>query len=119
MCVYTVPDTYTDEITPPEGCTLHDGAVPAEANAAPDNFNEWRFNMETLAWEMEAPSEEQLWARVRYARDSLLADTDWMTVRAQETGEAMPQAWLDYRQALRDITLQEDPANIVWPEAPA
>ena len=30
-----------------------------------------------------------------------------------------PQPWLDYRQALRDITNQADPMNIAWPVAPA
>ena len=102
----------------PEGCTLHEGAPPAEAFMPPDTINTWRFNMETLAWEMEPPSEELLWARVRYQRDEMLAACDWLTVRAQERGEPVPQAWLDYRQALRDITQQGDPENIVWPQAP-
>lgn len=102
----------------PEGCTLHEGAPPPEAFNLPDRINIWRFNMETLAWEMEPPSVETLWARARYLRDTLLAECDWVTVRATERGEAVPQEWLDYRQALRDITQQADPANIVWPEKP-
>ena len=102
----------------PDGCTLHDGLPPEEASIPPDTINTWRFNMETLAWEKEPPGEETLWARVRYQRDEMLAACDWLTVRAQERGEPVPQAWLDYRQALRDITQQSDPENIVWPQAP-
>ena len=33
-------------------------------------------------------------------------------------GTAVPQPWLDYRQALRDITKQPDPMNIDWPTPP-
>jgi hypothetical protein len=36
-------------------------------------------------------------------RDKLLAETDWMVIKAQETGVPVPQAWKDYRQALRDL----------------
>lgn len=113
---YNGPATMPIEV--PEGCTLHEGAPPAEANILPDLINIWRFNMETLAWEMEPPSEEKLWARVRHQRDEMLAECDWVTVRAQDTGQPVPQVWLDYRQALRDITRQADPENIVWPKKP-
>lgn len=40
----------------------------------------------------------------RSQRADRLAATDWIIIKAQETGEAMDQVWLDYRQALRDIT---------------
>lgn len=59
------------------------------------------------------------WAAVRAKRNALLAASDWIVTRAIERGEAVPAAWLAYRQALRDITLQADPFNIVWPPAPA
>ena len=41
---------------------------------------------------------------VRSQRDNILASTDWLIIKAQETGVAMDQVWVDYRQALRDIT---------------
>ena len=116
VAFYSVPSV---ECVPvPDDCTLHEGLPPDEAFVPPDDIEVWRFNMETLAWEIEPPSEETLWGRVRYQRDKLLAACDWVTVRAQDTGQPVPQEWLDYRQALRDITLQADPANIVWPQAP-
>ena len=47
---------------------------------------------------------------VRRRRDALLAESDWVTVKAVDQnaqdslGIQVPQAWLTYRQALRDIT---------------
>ena len=49
-------------------------------------------------------------ASVRTQRDKLLAESDWVTVKAVDQnaqdslGIQVPQVWLDYRQALRDIT---------------
>jgi hypothetical protein len=48
---------------------------------------------------------------VRSQRDTLLAESDWRVIKAQETGIPMSQAWVDYRQALRDITSH---ANFPW-----
>ena len=79
-----------------------------------------RYNLDTGAWEAAPPvPDDVLWAQVRARRDALLTQTDWLTVRAQEQGQPAPAEWLAYRQALRDITAQSDPANIVWPQAPA
>ena len=59
------------------------------------------------------------WTTVRRERDRKLDQTDWLRLREIDTGEPTPQAWLDYRQALRDITNQPDPLNIVWPIKPS
>ena len=59
------------------------------------------------------------WADIRSKRDGLLAETDWVVVKAQEVGEAVPAAWVTYSQALRDLPANTaDPANPVWPSAP-
>ena len=63
-------------------------------------------------------SVEKAWAAVRAERDRLLTATDWRLLRAAETGVPVEVEWLEYRQALRDITDQSDPFNIVWPVAP-
>lgn len=55
------------------------------------------------------------WAGVRQERNRLLAESDW-TQTSDATADK--QAWLIYRQALRDITTQTDPINIVWPIPP-
>ncbi len=58
------------------------------------------------------------WGSVREERNRKLQQSDWIVTKSLEIGETVPIEWLDYRQALRDITLQEDPYNIVWPEEP-
>lgn len=62
--------------------------------------------------------EEGLWATVRAIRNEHLARSDWThTVDSPLSIEQKTQ-WAEYRQALRDITSQPDPRNLVWPEAP-
>lgn len=52
-------------------------------------------------------------------RDKLLNESDWITIKAVERGEAVPNDWKTYRQELRDITAQTGfPHNIVWPIQP-
>lgn len=59
---------------------------------------------------------KKLELNIRYKRNQLLKDTDWTQV---DDAPVNKQAYADYRQALRDITLQEGfPFNIEWPVAP-
>ena len=62
--------------------------------------------------------ETAAWSAARTTRNNLLASSDWVTLRQFELGGTLPQAWAEYRQALRDITLQVDPINLVWPTSP-
>jgi hypothetical protein len=62
---------------------------------------------------------ETQWVVVRSQRDELLAESDWVAIRAVDRGEPVPQDWAVYRQALRDITVQPDPFSITWPTPPA
>ena len=66
-------------------------------------------------------------ASVRTTRDAKLAETDWVTVKAVDQnaqdslGIQVPQVWLTYRQALRDITGHVNFPNLQdadWPVAP-
>ena len=62
---------------------------------------------------------EQPKKEVRAHRDRLLTETDWVVVKHNELGAPIPQEWLDYRQALRDITEQSGfPDNVEWPQEP-
>jgi len=71
-----------------------------------------------------AISDEELWHNLRTRRDQLLAETDWVTLKAIDLsndglGIQLPQVWMDYRQALRDLPANTvDPANPVWPVKP-
>lgn len=64
------------------------------------------------------PDMERAWSAVRYLRDQKIKETDWVILRAADTGVPVSNYWLVYRQALRDITEQTDPFNIVWPVVP-
>jgi hypothetical protein len=68
----------------------------------------------------------QLSEEIRAQRDKLLADSDWVVTKAVEQnaqdglGIQVPQVWLAYRQALRDIPQQAGfPDNVTWPTKPA
>lgn len=63
-------------------------------------------------------STQALWTDIRFKRDSLMQATDWVNIRSMETGVPIPKEFLAYRQALRDITNQENPENIQWPTPP-
>ena len=90
---------------------------------------------EHLTWlstDIPKPSKEELLQKVeqlkaerplkefRLARNQVLKQTDRYALPdwPHSTPE-IRQAWLDYRQALRDLpTATEDPANPVWPTPP-
>lgn len=59
---------------------------------------------------------EQEWKTLRGERDLLLQKSDW--TQLPDVPLATKEAWAAYRQALRDVTLQSDPFNIVWPQPP-
>jgi hypothetical protein len=67
---------------------------------------------------------EQALSSLRRQRDLLLTETDWVTLKAIDDsndglGVQLPQVWMDYRQALRDLPANTvDPANPVWPTKP-
>ena len=60
------------------------------------------------------------WKELREERNKRIAETDYLAMPdySHPTEEAK-QAWLDYRQALRDLPANTtDPTAPVWPEAP-
>lgn len=64
------------------------------------------------------PSPADLWATVRAERNRRLAASDWAVLPDVPMTVERRQQWEAYRQALRDITDQADPATIVWPVPP-
>ncbi|WP_431276288.1 tail fiber assembly protein [Variovorax ureilyticus] len=64
------------------------------------------------------PSVEELASNVRAQRDRLLVMSDW--TQLPDVPEVTRQAWLSYRQGLRDVPGQEGfPSTIDWPKAPS
>ena len=69
------------------------------------------------AWEL---AEE--WKEIRKERTRLLAETDWVVIKARENGGQVPAAWKTYRVALRDIPSEQSDktkySEITWPTRP-
>jgi len=95
---------------------------------------EWVLRGDELEWlstDIPQPSDAEIEAEVarliaeqpaketRAKRDRLLTESDWVTIRATDTGNPVPTEWQTYRQALRDITEQTGfPEEIEWPQIP-
>lgn len=79
----------------------------------PDTFDKW--DESTNSWILD---DQKKWASIRSTRNSLLAQCDYVILKSLEIGKPIASEWVIYRQALRDITKQSDPANIIWPEKP-
>jgi hypothetical protein len=87
-----------------------------EITPVKDEYGRWR-----QTWAVEPMNEEEVaaritqgWDMVRNKRNFLLIRSDWTQLPDAPVDAA---AWVTYRQALRDITTQTDPFNIVWPTA--
>ena len=50
-------------------------------------------------------------------RNTLLSNCDWI-VSITDYNMANKNDWVAYRQALRDITKQENPFRVMWPVVP-
>jgi len=70
--------------------------------------------------EVERLIAEQPAKEARITRDRLLADSDWVSIKySVDLNESIPSDWLEYRQALRDISTQSGfPNDIQWPQKP-
>lgn len=58
------------------------------------------------------------WEQIRSKRDGLLKDSDWAAF-PDATPKPSKEAWLTYRQTLRDLPQNfSEPTEVVWPEKP-
>ena len=75
---------------------------------------------EEKVWNDDAPNRRM--TELRRQRDALLAETDWIVIKARESNATVLSAWKTYRQALRDLTTQTPTddalSNITFPEKP-
>ena len=66
---------------------------------------------------------------LRKERDRLIAETDWVTMRAYSTKTDVPTEWAEYQQALRDLPDNSTPvldnttrlgiSGVDWPTKPS
>lgn len=107
------PNAYVGEVSPES--QYHDIPNNRPVDMPPKPSPHHDFDYRTKQW---VANTDKAWAAARQRRSSLLTQTDWRVTKALETGDTLAQDWLDYRQALRDITLQTDPLALVWPVEP-
>jgi hypothetical protein len=73
------------------------------------------FNYATKQW-IDPRTPETQWPIVRMDRNKRLQVCDWTQLADIPT--ETKTLWEPYRQALRDVTEQSDPFNIIWPTPP-
>ena len=96
------------ELRPGAVFTVRDGEIFWEGDITKPSETE----IQNKIAELEAAEPLRL---LREERDRRLTTTDWRaTIDYPGDDQA---AWLEYRQALRDVTKQ-DPENVIWPEEP-
>jgi len=109
--------------------TLQDEAIPTEIPGltavlaqdsppeAPNDFSQ--YHLATGQW-LDGRTPQTQWRVIRLERGKRLEACDWTDTASARArlGTEVYEAWQTYRQALRDITVQADPFNIVWPSAP-
>ena len=59
----------------------------------------------------------QQWRNVKEGRNQQLAASDWIC-SVSDFVHSKKDAYVVYRQALRDITAQANPFQLVWPQVP-
>ena len=97
---------------------------------------EWHENVEEVLpveliknifyqqWQINPASEQEIELRtntksiqVREERNQLISASDW--TQGKDIADSISLLWIDYRQALRDVTTQEGfPWKVDWPIAP-
>jgi hypothetical protein len=59
------------------------------------------------------------WYELRRKRNFLLTSSDWVVTRSLEDGQPVPTDVVNFREALRVITVGlDDPTKVVWPPIP-
>ena len=79
---------------------------------------EVRSNDVLQTWTVTSKTDEECWEAVRLSRNQRLLKCDWTQLSDSPLTVEKKAEYVQYRQALRDITLQPDPKNIIWPTEP-
>jgi hypothetical protein len=102
---------------------IHPGAIPADAikiteadyQAFIEQQGQWVYKGGVRV-AAEPPTAEDLLPGIRQERDRRLSACDWTVLPDSQVADK--QAWLKYRQALRDFPVVCDPAAPAWPTRP-
>jgi hypothetical protein len=86
-----------------------------EGHFAKWNGSEWEFESVSELIPKPEPKPSITWEQIRSQRDNLLTASDW-SVASDATPKPSKEAWLTYRQALRDVPQTfSTPEEVVWP----
>ena len=92
----------------------HLSSKVVDGNFEQDTVGNW-----SLPYVVEQQPLDQAERNIRFRRDGLLQETDWIVIKSYERNVNIPAEWELYRQALRDITAQEGfPYSVNWPTKP-
>ena len=91
--------------------------VTQVANWSTENSN---YVIENIPQEILDERTEAMWRGIRHERNEILSQSDYMVIKAYETGTTLDSDWAAYRQTLRDLpSTSDDPSSIVWPTKPS
>ena len=66
---------------------------------------------------LDRPIPKPTWEQIKSKRNDLLKESDWIDL--PNSPSKNKEAWLDYRQKLRDIPQNfKKPEDVVWPNLP-
>lgn len=94
-----------------ETAYVADGQI-REMPSKPSIHHKWDYAKMAWFFDMGAA-----WDKVRRTRNELLQQSDW--TQLPDVPSKTKQEWSNYRQMLRDVTSQTDPARITWPAPPS
>lgn len=112
------PGAVLKALRPDAEWTLTDSTLPVMANLVmhSDVPDVTQAEYDEMAAQMEAA---EPWIDIRAERDELLRDSDWTDLPHNPLSSGEQDAWVVYREALRDIPqVFSDAEAIEWPEAP-
>jgi len=134
MKVYNYTDDkiyYGESVAQPSPAELGKFLVPRNATIVrpPTLTENQQAYWNGSAWEIQNKPQPEpepepqpkpiTWDTIRAQRDGLLFMSDW-TVLSDAQPKPNKEAWLNYRQTLRDITkTYSSPEAVVWPTKPS
>ena len=90
----------------------------SESYEIKDNHVVWTLAKRSKTQEELDAEAAERWRLWRIERNFRLAETDWVIIKHLEAGQAVPEAWTTYRQALRDLPTIVNFNGIDWPVKP-
>ena len=111
----TLQHLFPDSTPRVDWLVVDDGSGPviAEWNLPETQPTQTQLN---AAW--SAANSGNLWSLARGIRKPLLEASDWTQLEDVPLTTEQKESWRTYRQSLRDITTQANPATVSWPTPP-